>query len=121
MSMPPMSLNRTTGRLARPSQVTETKYSWATGLFSSTRTERAFWPFTSMGRIASKAAAASSGVSAKRTAPAFMRPPESTWLFSTTGPPIVSAARRASAAVVASSPRPSGSPWRRKSAFASYS
>ena len=35
--------------------------------------------------IVSKWAAASSAVSANFTAPAFMRPPESTWLFSTTG------------------------------------
>jgi hypothetical protein len=82
---PPMSLNSTTGFFARPSQVTETKYSCAIGDFSSTSTERARWPETRIGRIASKCAAAWSGVSANFTAPAFMRPPESTWLFSTTG------------------------------------
>ena len=36
------------------------------------------------------------GVSANFTAPAFMRPPESTWLFNTTGQPMWCAAARAS-------------------------
>ncbi len=121
MSIPPMSLNSSTGSLRRPSQVTETKYSWATGLFSSTSTERAFWPFTSMGMIWSKKAGHSPGVSANFTAPAFMRPPESTWLFRTTGPPISSAMVRASSAEVATRPLPRGRRRLANSALDSYS
>jgi hypothetical protein len=41
-----------------------------------------------------------SGVSANFTPPAFMRPPESTCDFTTTGPPMVTAASRACSAVV---------------------
>ena len=85
-----MSLKIRTGFLTRPSQVIATKYSWATGLFFSTSTERACSPLTTMGMMASKCAAASSALSANFTAPAFIRPPESTWLLSTTGPPIAS-------------------------------
>ena len=96
MSIPPMSLKITTGSLRRPSQVTAAKYSCATRLFSSTSTPIARCPFTTIGRICSKARAACSGVSANLTAPAFMRPPESTWLLSTTGPPISPAIRLAS-------------------------
>ena len=64
---------------------------------------------------------ASSAVSANFTAPAFMRPPESTWLFSTTGPPISSQARCASSADFTTRPAPRGSPCLLKRAFDSYS
>ena len=53
MSMPPMSLKRSTGFFWRPSQVTEAKYSWTTSRFSSTRTARGSWPLTSIFTIAS--------------------------------------------------------------------
>src|SRR6201986_1124510 len=58
------------------------------------------WPLISSFRIASACSAASSGVSANLTPPAFIRPPVSTWDLITTGPPISSAAARASAGVV---------------------
>ena len=75
-----------------------------------------------MGRIASKwARPPRPRLSANFTAPAFMRPPESTWLFSTTGPPIASNAAAASSAEFTTWPSPSGMPWRRNSAFDSYS
>jgi hypothetical protein len=121
MSMPPMSLNSSTGSLARPSHVTEAKYSFATGHFSSTSTQRAFSPLTTIGSTCWVRRTASSGVSANCTAPAFMRPPESTWLFTTTGPPISAAAARASSALATTRPRPSGRPRRRNSALDSYS
>ena len=59
------------------------------------------WPLISSRRISSACEAASSGVSANFTPPAFMRPPVSTCDLMTVGPPISSAARRASSAVVA--------------------
>ena len=49
----------------------------------------------------SACSAASSGVSANLTPPAFMRPPVSTCDLITTGPAISSAIRRASSGVVA--------------------
>ena len=58
------------------------------------------WPLISSSRIASACSAASSGVSANLTPPAFIRPPLSTCDLITTGPPISSAASRASSAVV---------------------
>ena len=58
------------------------------------------WPLISSFRIASACSAASSGVSANFTPPAFIRPPVSTWDLITTGPPISSAAARASSGVV---------------------
>ena len=58
------------------------------------------WPLISSLRISSACSAASSGVSANLTPPAFIRPPLSTWHLITTGPPISSAALRASSAVV---------------------
>ena len=58
------------------------------------------WPLISSLRMSSACAAASSGVSANLTPPAFIRPPLSTWDLITTGPPISSAASRASSAVV---------------------
>ena len=59
------------------------------------------WPPISSARIVSACAAASSGVSANSTPPAFMRPPVSTCDLITVGAPISSAIRRASAAVFA--------------------
>src|SRR5262245_37116281 len=50
-----------------------------------------------------------------------MRPPDSTWLFSTRFPPSSRAASRASAAEWTSLLLQSGRPWRRKSALDSYS
>src|SRR5882757_7346384 len=58
------------------------------------------WPLISSLRMASACSAASSGVSANFTPPAFIRPPVSTWDLITTGPPISSAAARASSGVV---------------------
>src|SRR6185312_1436711 len=57
-------------------------------------------PLISSFKIASACSAASSGVSANLTPPAFIRPPVSTCDLITTGPPISSAALRASSGVV---------------------
>src|SRR4051812_33418719 len=54
------------------------------------------WPLISSPRIASACSAASSGVSANFTPPAFMRPPVRTCDLITVGPPISWAMRRAS-------------------------
>ena len=54
------------------------------------------WPLISSSRIVAACSAASSGVSANFTPPAFIRPPVSTWDLITTGPPMASAASRAS-------------------------
>ena len=59
------------------------------------------WPLISSFRTFSACSAASSGVSANCTPPAFIRPPVSTCDLITTGPPISSAIRRASSAVLA--------------------
>src|SRR4051794_1524602 len=59
------------------------------------------WPLISSARISSACEAASSGVSANFTPPAFMRPPVSTWDLMTVGAPISSAMRLASSAEVA--------------------
>src|SRR4051795_10574062 len=59
------------------------------------------WPLISRARMASACAAASSGVSANFTPPAFMRPPVSTCDLMTVGPPTSSAMRRASSGEVA--------------------
>src|SRR3954451_1139933 len=67
----------------------------------STRTPRGMWPLISSWRIASACEAASSGVSANFTPPAFMRPPVSTCDLMTVGPPTSSAMRRASSGEVA--------------------
>src|SRR5438874_616527 len=71
------------------------------------------WPPISSSRISCAWPSASSGVSAKRTPPAFMRPPVRTWDLMTTGPPTASAASRAGtkrprARRSRSSTRPSG-------------
>ena len=58
------------------------------------------WPLISSSRISAACEAASSGVSANLTPPAFMRPPVSTWDLITVGPPIRSAASLASSAVL---------------------
>src|SRR5262245_57911466 len=57
-------------------------------------------PLISSFRIASACSAASSGVSANLTPPAFIRPPLSTCDLITTGPPISSATLRACSALV---------------------
>src|SRR5829696_7963277 len=59
------------------------------------------WPLISSARISSAWAAASSGVSANLTPPAFMRPPVSTCDLTTVGAPMSCAMRRASSAEVA--------------------
>ena len=59
------------------------------------------WPLISSSRISSACAAASSGVSANFTPPAFMRPPVSTCDLMTVGAPISCAMRLASSAEVA--------------------
>ena len=71
--------------------------------------------------MAPACAAASSGVSAKRTPPAFIRPPARTCDLITVGPPISSATRRASCAVVASSAGATAMPARRTISRDSYS
>ncbi len=58
------------------------------------------WPLISSSRISAACAAASSGVSANLTPPAFIRPPVRTCDLITVGPPISAAASRASSAVV---------------------
>ena len=59
------------------------------------------WPPISSARIASAWAAASSGVSANLTPPAFIRPPVRTCDLITVGAPIPAASSRASSGVVA--------------------
>ena len=59
------------------------------------------WPLISSARTCSACGAASSGVSANWTPPAFIRPPVRTWDLITTGPPISWAISRACSAVVA--------------------
>src|SRR3954454_15307006 len=66
------------------------------------------WPLISSARIASACSAASSGVSANFTPPAFMRPPVSTWDLMTVGQPNSSEIRRASSGDV---PKPCGETW----------
>src|SRR4051812_30581353 len=65
--------------------------------------------------------AASSGVSANCTPPAFMRPPVSTWDLMTTGPPMSSATAQASSAVLAKPNLVVGMPARRTISRDSYS
>ena len=71
--------------------------------------------------MASACSAASSGVSANLTPPAFMRPPESTCDLITVGPPIRSAAARASSAVFAKPKSVTGIPARLMISRDSYS
>src|SRR4051794_16065454 len=59
------------------------------------------WPLISRARMCRACSAASSGVSANFTPPAFMRPPVRTWDLMTVGPPISPAMRRASSLEVA--------------------
>src|SRR6185503_7992736 len=66
-------------------------------------------------------AAASSGVAASFTPPAFPLPPTSTCALTTTGPPIRAAASRASSGLVAVSPSGTGTPWRARISFERYS
>ena len=79
------------------------------------------WPPISSSRIASACAAASSGVSANWTPPAFMRPPVSTWDLITVGPPMRSAIARASSGLVAKPKSVTGMPARLTISRASYS
>ena len=71
--------------------------------------------------MASACSAASSGVSANWTPPAFMRPPVSTCDLITVGPPIRSAIERASSALVAKPKSVTGIPARLTISRASYS
>ena len=59
------------------------------------------WPLISSASTCSAWVAASSGVSANWTPPAFIRPPVRTWDLMTTGPPMSSAISRACSGVVA--------------------
>src|SRR5262245_4617931 len=72
-------------------------------------------------RICAAAVSASAGVSASLIPPALPRPPACTCAFTTTRPPMRSAAARASAGVVATSPRGTATPNSRSSALAWYS
>jgi hypothetical protein len=78
-------------------------------------------PFISSFKISSACWAASSGVSANLTPPAFIRPPVSTWLLITTGPPISSATLRASSADVQNPYLVTGIPANSTIFLASYS
>ena len=64
---------------------------------------------------------ASSGLLASFTPPALPRPPVLTWAFTTTRPPIFSAAARASSGVVTTSPTVVRTPCLAKTVFAWYS
>src|SRR6266496_4134626 len=75
----------------------------------------------SMPRIAAAAARASSGVRASLTPPALPRPPVFTCALTTVTPPMRSAAAAASSGVVATSPRPTGTPYLWNSCLAWYS
>src|SRR5688572_15793440 len=79
------------------------------------------WPLISSFRISSACAAASSGVSANFTPPAFMRPPVSTCDLITVGPPMSMAILRASSALVAKPYLVTGMPARLTMSRASYS
>ncbi len=72
-------------------------------------------------RICRAAASAPAASSASFTPPALPRPPAWTWAFTTTRPPRRSAMARASSGVAATSPRGTGTPNSRRSAFAWYS
>src|SRR3954447_11613275 len=86
-----------------------------------TRTRWTVWPLMSIPRMASALSPASPGVSANFTPPALPRPPVFTWALTTTGVPSRSAAARASAAVDATTPGSTGTPWAAKSSLAWYS
>src|SRR4051812_37349739 len=79
------------------------------------------WPLISSSRISLASPSASSGVSAKRTPPAFMRPPVSTCDLMTTGPATSAAIRLASSAVWAYPPGATGMRSRSKILRDSYS
>src|SRR5579875_2164494 len=74
------------------------------------------WPPISSFSTSAACRSASSGVSANRTPPAFIRPPERTWLLITTGPPIRLACSLASSGVRAKPYSVTGIPSRRSSA-----
>src|SRR5205823_3268358 len=79
------------------------------------------WPPISRSSTYSAWRAASSGVSANWTPPAFIRPPVRTWDLITTGPPISSAIRSASSAAVANPCLVTGMPAFATTARDSYS
>ena len=79
------------------------------------------WPLISRPRTCSAFCAASSGVSANCTPPAFIRPPVSTWDLMTTGSPMRTAISRASCGVVAKPKSVTGIPARLTISRASYS
>ena len=72
-------------------------------------------------RISRAFSSASSGLLASLTPPALPRPPVFTWAFTTTRPPIFSAAARASSGVVTTSPTVVRTPCLAKTVFAWYS
>src|SRR3954465_11313230 len=79
------------------------------------------WPLISSSRISFASPSARSGVSAKRTPPAFIRPPVRTCDLMTTGPATSSAMRLASSAVCAWPPGATGMRSRSKILRDSYS
>src|SRR5690349_23571760 len=79
------------------------------------------WPLISSSSTSAACEAASSGVSANWTPPAFMRPPVSTCDLMTTGPPMSAAWARASSALVAKPNWVVGIPARRTISRDSYS
>src|SRR5579875_2623825 len=79
------------------------------------------WPPISSFSTSAACRSASSGVSANRTPPAFIRPPERTWLLITTGPPIRLACSLASSGVRAKPYSVTGIPALRSSALDSNS
>src|SRR5690554_1990368 len=74
-----------------------------------------------MPKMSAARASASLGVFASLMPPALPRPPTSTWLFTTTGPPSRTAISRASAGVDATSPLGMGMPALAKMRFDWYS
>src|SRR4051794_29709409 len=79
------------------------------------------WPLISSSRISRASPSASSGVSAKRTPPAFIRPPVSTCDLMTTGPPTSSAIRLTSSTDFAKPPGATGTRSRSRIWRDSYS
>ena len=84
-------------------------------------TPRGMWPLISNARTCSACSAASSGVSANWTPPAFMRPPVRTCDLMTVDPPMSAACLRASSAVLAKPNCVVGMPARRTISRDSYS
>src|SRR4051794_37715116 len=79
------------------------------------------WPLISSSRISRASPSASSGVSAKRTPPAFIRPPVKTCDLMTTGPATSVAIRLTSSTVLAKPPGATGTRSRSRIWRDSYS